>query len=67
MVFENQFYTLLLCLHRLDIKYRNILESNLKKNKSVLTHITFYHEDDDYRSVYFNNETISFNCVVIRI
>ena len=29
-------------------------------NKSVLSHITFYLEDDDHKPVDFNNETISF-------
>ena len=33
-----------------------------KINKSVLSHITFYIEDDDHKSVDFNNETISFVC-----
>ena len=40
----------------------------LKKiNKSVLSHITFYLEDDDYKSVDFHNETISFTCQLIKI
>ena len=40
----------------------------LKKiNKSVLSHITFYFEDDDYRPVDFNGETISFTCQLIKI
>ena len=33
-----------------------------KIKKSVLSHITFYLEDDDYKPVDFNNETISFTC-----
>ena len=33
-----------------------------KINKSVLSHITFYIEDDDYKAVDFNGETISFTC-----
>ena len=33
-----------------------------KINKSVLSHITFYFEDDDYKLVDFHNETISFTC-----
>ena len=36
-------------------------------NKSVLSHITFYFEDDDYKPVDFHNETISFTCQLIRI
>ena len=35
--------------------------------KSVLSHITFYLEDDDYKPVDFNNETISFTCQLIKI
>ena len=38
-----------------------------KVNKSVLSHITFYFEDDDYKSVDFNNETVSFTCQLIKI
>ena len=38
-----------------------------KINKSVLSHITFYLEDDDHKPVYFNNETISFTCQLIKI
>ena len=38
-----------------------------KINKSVLSHITFYLEDDDHKPVDFNNETISFTCQLIKI
>ena len=38
-----------------------------KVNKSVLSHITFYFEDDDYEAVDFNGETISFTCQLIEI
>ena len=38
-----------------------------KINKSVLSHITFYFEDDDHKSVDFHNETISFTCQLIKI
>ena len=38
-----------------------------KINKSVLSHITFYIEDDDHKAVDFNNETISFTCQLIKI
>ena len=38
-----------------------------KINKSVLSHITFYFEDDDYRPIDFNNETVSFTCQLIKI
>ena len=33
-----------------------------KINKSVLSHIMFYFEDDDHKPVDFNNEMISFTC-----
>ena len=38
-----------------------------KVNKSVLSLITFYFEDDDYKPVDFHNETISFTCQLIKI
>ena len=38
-----------------------------KIKKSVLSHITFYFEDDDYKLVDFHNETISFTCQLIKI
>ena len=38
-----------------------------KINKSILSHITFYFEDDDYRPVDFHNETISFTCQLIKL
>ena len=38
-----------------------------KKNKSVLSHITFYFEDDDHKPVDFYKETISFTCKLIKI
>ena len=38
-----------------------------KVNKSVLSHITFYIEDDDHKPVDFHNETISFTCQLIKI
>ena len=34
--------------------------------KPVLSHITFYFQDDDYKSVDFNGETISFTCQLIK-
>ena len=36
-----------------------------KINKSVLSNITFYFEDDDHKPVDFKNETISFTCQLI--
>ena len=38
-----------------------------KINKFVLSHISFYFEDDDHKPVDFNNETISFTCQLIKI
>ena len=38
-----------------------------KINKSVLSHLTFYLEDDDYKAVYFNGEMISFTSQLIKI
>ena len=38
-----------------------------KINKSVLSHITFYFEDDDHKPVDFHGETISFTCQLIKI
>ena len=37
-----------------------------KINKSVLSHITFYLEDDDHKPVDFNGRTISFICQLIK-
>ena len=37
-----------------------------KINKSILSHITFYLEDDDYKSVDFNNEIVLFTCQLIK-
>ena len=38
-----------------------------KINKSVLSHITFYFEDDDHKAIDFNGETVSFTCQLIKI
>ena len=38
-----------------------------KINKPVLSHITFYFEDDDHKPVDFNGEMISFTCQLIKI
>ena len=40
----------------------------LKKiNKRILSQITYYLEDDDYKPVDFNGESISFTCQLIKI
>ena len=38
-----------------------------KINKPVLSHITFYPEDDDHKPVDSNGETIGFTCQLIKI
>ena len=38
-----------------------------KINKSVLTHLTFFSEDDDHKSVGSHNNTISFTCQLNKI
>ena len=38
-----------------------------KINKSVLSHINFYFEDDDHKAVDFNGETISFTCQLVKV
>ena len=38
-----------------------------KINKCILSHITFYFEDDDYKAVDFNNEIVLFTCQLIKI
>ena len=38
-----------------------------KVNKSVLSHITFYFGDDEYKTVDVRGETISFTCQLIKI
>ena len=41
---------------------------NFKKiNKSILYQITFYFEDDDYKPVDFQNETVLFTCQSVKI
>ena len=37
-----------------------------KINRSVLSHMIFYLEDDDHKPVDFNGETISFTCQLIK-
>ena len=38
-----------------------------KVNKSGISHITFYFEDDDHKPVDFNGEMVSFTCQLIKI
>ena len=68
-VLENLFCTVLLCHLLQDVKQNKEPRVKLfkKVNKSVLSHITFYFEDDDHKPVDFNNETISFTCQLIKI
>ena len=68
MVSENQFYNHLLLINHPVIKiYKEPKIKFFKKNKRVLSHITFYLEDDDCKSVNCNGETISFTCQLIKI
>ena len=48
--------------------YQEPKEKLFKKlNKPIVSHITFYLEDDDHKSVDFHNETISFTCQLVKI
>ena len=38
-----------------------------KVYKSILSHITFYFEDDDHKPVDFSGETITFTCQLSKI
>ena len=38
-----------------------------KINRAVLSHITIYSENDDYKAVNFNGEAISFTCQLVKI
>ena len=69
MVFESPFYILFRSTNHLVKKFtKNQKSSFLKKiNKSILSPITFYFEDDDYKSVDFNNENVLFTCQLIKI
>ena len=51
--------------HIINDESENKLFKKIKK--SVLTHITFYFEDDDHKPVDFNNETISYTCRIFKI
>ena len=51
--------------HKINKEPRVKLLKKIKK--SVLSHITFYLEDDDHKPVDFNNETIIFTCQLIKI
>ena len=61
-------YSIVLSLppgHKVYKEPRIKLFKNL--NKSFLSHITFYLEDDDHKSVDFIGGTISFTCQLIEI
>ena len=49
--------------HKID-KEPNFLKKIIKR---ILSHPTFYPEDDDYKPVDFNDETLSFTCQLIKI
>ena len=68
MVTENLFYTLALSSPSPHKSYKEPTIKFFKKiNKSVLSHKTFYLEDDDHRAVDFNGETLSFTCQLNKI
>ena len=68
MVPENLFYAFFLCVRHTGIKYikkpRIILFEIVKK--SILSHISFYVVDNDYKAIDFNGETMSFICQLIK-
>ena len=51
--------------HKIYKEHR--IELQKKVNKSVLSHISFYIEDDDQQPVEFNGEMINFTCQLIKI
>ena len=51
--------------HKIHKEQRNKLFKKIKKR--VLSHITFYLEDDDYKPLDFNGETISFTSQLFKI
>ena len=64
MASENPYCTAFVSIHPQVVKYTKKPRIKLFKkiNKSVLSHITFYLEDDDHKPVDFNDETTSFTC-----
>ena len=61
-------YSFALCSHPGHKIYKEPRVKLFKKiNKSVLSPITFYLEDDDHKSVDFIGETINFTCQLIKI
>ena len=66
--YEKLFCRVLLYLLHQVIEIMVNQESNFSKEyKFVLSHITFYLEDDDHRSVDFNGGTINFTRQLIKI
>ena len=64
---ESIFYSFALSSPPGHKKYKEPRMKLFKKiNKSVLSHITFYLEDDDHKPVDFNGETINFICQLIK-
>ena len=49
-------------------KFKELRVKRFKKvNESVLSHLSVYLEDDDHKSVDFQNETVSFTCQLLKI
>ena len=67
-VWENTSYSLALSSPAGPKIYKEPRIKLFKKvNKSVLSQITFYLEDDDHKPVDFHNKTINFICQLIKI
>ena len=69
MVSEKLFCTRSVSHHLPVIKIHNQPKVKLceEVNKSVLSHVTFYLEDDDHKPVDYTDGTVSFTCQLIKI
>ena len=67
-VFENLFCVVLLSInHPVKLIKEPRIKLCKKLNKSVLSHVTFYLEDDDHKAVSCSGEPTSFTCQLIKI
>ena len=65
---EQVSYSFALPLQLVRKIYKDPRIKNFKKtNKSVMSHITIFLEDDDHKPVDFSGETISFTCHIIKL
>ena len=68
MISEDLLCIVLLLINLQLIKFIKNLELNFFwKDKSVLSHITFYLKDDDHKPFDFNGETIFFSCQLVKV